>query len=87
MASEAERKELREQFITAFKSAEFPVDSQMDLVPALPEGPSTRFEAGDVSFTAMELAAKLGGEQEFPYSEVEALVDDIMDGLENQGMM
>lgn len=87
MATEEQRKELREQFMTAFKGADFPVDSQMDLVPALPEGPSTRFEAGDVSFTAMELAAKLGGEQEFPYSEVEELVDDIMEGLKNQGML
>ncbi|WP_349815104.1 MTH865 family protein, partial [Escherichia coli] len=28
----------------------------MDLVPALPDGPSTKFEAGDVTMTAMELA-------------------------------
>jgi hypothetical protein len=87
MASEEERKELREQLVTAFKGADFPVDSQMDLVPALPEGPSTRFEAGDISFTAMELAAKLGGEQEFPYSDVEQLVDDVMKGLESQDML
>ncbi|MEF8801907.1 MAG: MTH865 family protein [Halolamina sp.] len=87
MASEEERKELREQLVTAFKGADFPVDSQMDLVPALPGGPSTRFEAGDISFTAMELAAKLGGEQEFPYSDVEQLVDDVMKGLESQDML
>lgn len=76
------RAELREQFLNAFGGADFPVESQMDLVPVLPDGPTTRFEAGDVSFTAMELAAKLGGEQEFPYDTVEALVDDILDGLE-----
>lgn len=87
MASDEERHELREQLTTAFQGADFPVDSQMDLVPALPDGPGTRFEAGDVSFTAMELAAKLGGEQEFPYNDVESLVDDVMDGLENQGML
>ncbi len=87
MASPDARKELREQLITAFKGADFPVDSQMDLVPALPEGPSTRFEAEDVSFTAMEMAAKLGGEQEFPYSDVHELVDDIMDGLDKQGIL
>lgn len=87
MASEQERKEIREQLITAFKGADFPVDSQMDLVPALPEGPSTKFEGGDVSFTAMELAAKLGGKQEFPYSDEKTLVDDIMEGLEDQGML
>ena len=87
MASEDTRDELREQLTTAFEGAEFPVGSQMDLVPALPEGPGTRFEAGDVSFTAMELAAKLGGEQEFPYDDVDSLVEDILEGLENQGML
>jgi len=59
--------ELREQFLEAFGGADFPVENQMDLVPALPDGPATKFEAGDVSLTAMELAAKLGNEQEFPY--------------------
>jgi len=87
MADEETKRELHEQLTEAFSGADFPVDSQMDLVPALPEGPSTRFEAGDVSFTAMELAAKLGSEQEFPYSDVESLVEDVMDGLENQGML
>ena len=81
------RAELREQFVEAFGGADFPVDNQMDLVPALPNGPGTKFEAGDVSVTAMELAAKLGSEQEFPYDDVESLVDDILDGLEAKGMI
>ncbi|MGQ3327909.1 MULTISPECIES: MTH865 family protein [Halorubrum] len=79
--------ELREQFLEAFGGADFPVENQMDLVPALPDGPGTKFEAGDVSFTAMEMAAKLGSEQEFPYDTPEALVDDIIDGLEAKGML
>lgn len=87
MADEETERELRAQLTEAFEGADFPVGSQMDLVPALPQGPSTRFEAGDVSFTAMELAAKLGGQQEFPYSDVESLVDDVMDGLEAEGML
>jgi len=73
--------ELREQFLEAFEGADYPVKNQMDLVPALPNGPATKFEAGDVSLTAMEMAAKLGSEQEFPYDSVEALVDDIIVGL------
>ncbi|SNR23016.1 MTH865 family protein [Halorubrum vacuolatum] len=73
--------ELREQFIDAFEGADYPVNNQMDLVPALPNGPATKFEAGDVSLTAMEMAAKLGSEQEFPYDTVEELVDDIIAGL------
>ena len=79
--------ELREQFMEAFGGADFPVDNQMDLVPALPDGPGTKFEAGDVSFTAMEMAAKLGSEQEFPYDTPEALVDDIIDGLEAKDLL
>ncbi|ELZ47844.1 hypothetical protein C464_07980 [Halorubrum coriense DSM 10284] len=79
--------ELREQFLDAFGGADFPVENQMDLVPALPDGPGTKFEAGDVSFTAMEMAAKLGSEQEFPYDDAESLVDDIIDGLEAKGMI
>ncbi|MFB6243514.1 MAG: MTH865 family protein [Halobaculum sp.] len=79
--------ELREQFTEAFEGADYPVSNQMDLVPALPNGPGTKFEAGDVSMTAMEMAAKLGDEQEFPYEDVESLVDDILDGLQSQGVL
>ena len=79
--------DLREQFHDAFSGADFPVSSQMDLVPALPQGPGTKFESGDVSFTAMELAAKLGSSQEFPYEDAESLVDDIMQGLTDNGML
>ncbi|KDS92197.1 hypothetical protein FK85_01925 [Halorubrum saccharovorum] len=79
--------ELREQFLEAFGGADFPVENQMDLVPALPDGPGTKFEAGDVSFTAMEMAAKLGSEQEFPYDTPEELVDDILEGLEAKEMI
>jgi len=79
--------ELREQFTEAFEGADYPVKNQMDLVPALPNGPATKFEAGDVSLTAMEMAAKLGSEQEFPYDSVEELVDDIIVGLKAKDIM
>jgi hypothetical protein len=87
MADEATKAELREQFLEAFGGADFPVSNQMDLVPALPSGPGTKFEAGDVSVTAMELAAKLGSHQDFPYDDVESLVDDVMAGLEEEGVV
>jgi len=87
MADEATRAELREQFVEAFGGADFPVSNQMDLVPALPNGPGTKFQAGDVSVTAMELAAKLGSHQDFPYEDVESLVDDVMAGLEEEGIL
>ncbi|ELZ27283.1 hypothetical protein C474_18094 [Halogeometricum pallidum JCM 14848] len=81
--------ELREELMAAFSDADYPVKNQMDLVPALPNGPGTRFEAGDgdVSFTAMEMAAKLGSHQNFPYDDAETLVDDVMEGLKAEGML
>jgi len=77
-----DKEDLREQFTDAFESADYPISSPMDLVPALPSGPSTKFESGDFSMTAMELNTKLDGE--FPYDSVEDFVDDIMESLENQ---
>ena len=79
--------DLRQQFIAAFEGADYPVDNQMGLVPALPDGPGTRFESGDVSITAMELATKLGGHQDFPYEDVDSLVDDVMAGLKAEGII
>ncbi|WP_313691426.1 MTH865 family protein [Halorarum halobium] len=79
--------ELRSQLTEAFEGADYPVSNQMDLVPALPSGPGTRFEAGDTSFTAMEMAAKLGSHQEFPYDDVESLVDDVIEGLKAEDML
>ncbi len=79
--------ELREQLTDAFSGADYPVSNQMELVPALPGGPGTRFEAGDVSFTAMELATKLSGHSDFPYEDVDSLVDDVVDGLKAEGTL
>lgn len=82
-----DKEDLREQFVEAFEGADFPVNSPMDLVPALPNGPGTTFESGDFSMTAMELNTKGGGNQEFPYDNVDDLVGDIMEGLEDQGYL
>jgi hypothetical protein len=79
--------ELRAQFRDAFGDADFPVENQMDLVPALPNGPGTTFEAGDVSFSAMELATKLSGHQEFPYETADELIDDVMAALKSEGII
>jgi hypothetical protein len=87
MSNEETEAELRQQLLDAFSGADYPVKNQMDLVPALPNGPGTRFEAGDTSFTAMEMAAKLGSHQEFPYDSAENLVDDVMEGLRAEGML
>ncbi|WP_436928921.1 MTH865 family protein [Halosimplex halobium] len=81
-----DRQDLREQFTEAFEGADYPISSPMDLVPALPNGPGTKFESGDFSMTAMELNTKLGSGN-FPYDSVDAFVDDIMEQLDEQDLL
>ncbi len=81
-----DKDDLRQQMIDAFEGADYPINSPMDLVPALPQGPGTKFESGDFSMTAMELNTKLGG-GEFPYESPEAFVDDVMNQLEEQDLL
>jgi len=81
-----DKEDLREQFVEAFEDADYPISSPMDLVPALPDGPGTRFESGDFSMTAMELNTKLSGGN-FPYDDVESFVDDVIDQLEEQDFL
>lgn len=80
-----DKDDLREQLTEAFEGADYPVNSPMDLVPALPEGPETEFSSGDFSMTAMELNTQAGGQQDFPYESVDELVEDILEGLEDEG--
>ncbi|MCL7419209.1 MAG: MTH865 family protein [Halalkalicoccus sp.] len=83
----ADKDEIRSQLHDAFEGADYPVKNQMDLVPALPNGPATKFESNGTSFTAMEIATRLSGHQEFPYEDVDSLVDDVMVGLEQEDMI
>jgi len=81
-----DKEDLREQFVDAFEGADYPISSPMDLVPALPNGPGTKFESGDFSMTAMELQTKLGG-GDFPYETVEEFVDDVMGQLDEKDII
>jgi hypothetical protein len=81
-----DRDDLREQFVEAFEGADYPISSPMDLVPALPNGPGTKFESGDFSMTAMELQTKLGS-GDFPYDSVEDFVDDVMSQLDDKDLI
>ena len=81
-----DKEDLREQFVDAFEGADYPISSPMDLVPALPNGPGTKFESGDFSMTAMELQTKLGG-GDFPYETVEEFVDDVMSQLDEKDII
>jgi hypothetical protein len=80
----ADKDDLRRQMIDAFEGADYPINSPMDLVPALPKARGTTFESGDFSVTAMELNTKLGG-GDFPYDSAEAFVDDVMQRIGDQG--
>jgi hypothetical protein len=81
-----DKDDLREQFIDAFEGADYPISSPMDLVPALPQGPSTKFESGDFSMTAMELNTKISG-GDWPYDDVESFVDDVIEQLDDQDLL
>jgi hypothetical protein len=81
----ADRNEVRQQFEEAFEGADYPVNSPMDLVPALPQGPGTTFDVGEETITAMELNQEAAGQGDYPYDSVDALVDDLMNGLEDEG--
>ena len=80
-----DREAVREQFVEAFEGADYPVNSPMDLVPAMPNGPATQFDLGDETITAMELNQRASGSGDYPYDSVDELVDDLMDRLEDEG--
>jgi hypothetical protein len=76
---------LRSQLLESFESADYPVASPMELLPALPDGPSTRFESGDFSMSVIELHQEL--DADFPYDSAEAMVDHIIEELEAAGKL
>lgn len=80
------REELQTSLKDVFEKANYPLKSVMDLMPALPQGPMTKLEGGGKSFTAMDLSTKLGGGN-FPYDNADDLINDILDGLENSGLI
>ncbi|MDW8031575.1 MAG: MTH865 family protein [Candidatus Bipolaricaulota bacterium] len=79
------REELEAQLRNIFGKAKYPVKSVFDLLPVLPQGPMTKFTAGNKSWTAMELSQKLGSHARFPYNDVDSLVKDVLDGLAARG--
>lgn len=79
--------ELREQLTATLGRARFPVEDPFELVPVLPDGAATEFRASGVVIPAIELGTRYGEYQEFPYDSVEPLVDDIIEGLEAEGVI
>lgn len=81
----AARDELEKQLRDIFGKAKYPIKSVFDLLPVLPQGPATKFTAGNKSWTAMELSQKFAGKARFPYNDVDTFVRDILDGLAQIG--
>lgn len=81
-----DREALQWELEAAFSRADYPVESPLDLATSLPDGPSTRFEAGEFSMTAMELTTALGA-GDFPYEDHHALVEDVLADLEDHGYL
>lgn len=78
--------ELREELKAVFNAADYPVEDPMELTSVLPDGPSTTFEAGDVSIGVMDFGAKYADYQDYPYESSEALIDDLMAGFREEGL-
>jgi len=85
MATQQPAAEMRQQLTEVFGRAEYPVTEPFELIPLLPDGPATTFEAGGVTISAMDLGMGYAEYQEYPYREAESLVDDLMAGLRDDG--
>lgn len=78
--------EMREQLLEVFRRAEYPVSEPFELIPVLPDGAATTFEAGDVTIGAMDLGMGYAEYQEYPYADAESLVADLLTGLRDDGL-
>ena len=78
--------EMRQQLIDVFSEAKYPVTEPFELISVLPDGAATTFEAGDVTLGAMDIGMGYADYQEYPYQSVEALADDLMTGLRDDGI-
>lgn len=80
-------KEMRQQLVAVFSEAQYPVTEPFELIPVLPDGAETTFEAGDVVLGAMDIGMGYAEYQEYPYQSVEELVDDLMTGLRDDDVL
>ncbi len=78
---------MRRELLAVFETASYPVTDPIELIPVMPDGPATEFEAGDVCLGAMELGIEYAEYQEYPYDSADALVDDVMTGLQADGVL
>lgn len=78
----ADNAELQSQLITVLEEADYPVSSPVELIPVLPEGPHTTFETNSSAMTAMEIYSEVSP-GDFPYEDVDTLVEDVIQELES----
>lgn len=79
--------ELRAEFREALADVEPPINDRIELLAALPDGVTTRFEAEGFSMSVAELATTLNKYQDFPYKSVQELVDDVIEALEQEDLI
>lgn len=85
MTSDETEVALRESFERTFERAQYPLADPFELLPLLPDGPQTVFRAGAVEVPAIDLGMRYGQYQSYPYDSVGELVDDLIDGLKQEG--
>lgn len=89
----SEHDALHDAFEAEFDDAEFPVSNPMALAPHLSNGPATQFEGDEVTVSAMDLLSISEDHSEdapnegFPYEDDEELIEDILYGLEADGIL
>jgi len=81
----SDKKELRKVLEDELSEVDFPVSGKMTLAMQLSSGPSTTFKTENFSISAMELATMANSELEFPYDDVDELLDDSIGALEDEG--
>ena len=84
--SEDEADALRAELEAVFGDTEFPVEDPMELVPALPDGPATTFEAGEITVEVMDFGTTYADYQDYPYETAADLVEDLMTGFREEGL-
>lgn len=85
MATQHPEAEMRRQLTAVFERASYPVTEPFELIPLMPDGPTTTFEAGGVAISAVDLGMGYAEYQEYPYEEATALVEDLLRGLREDG--
>lgn len=78
--------QIRNQLIEVFSNADYPIAEPFELIPALPDGAATTFEAADIELGAMDIGMGYAEYQEYPYRDAESLVDDLMQGLHDDNI-